>query len=290
MFDFRYHALSIVAVFLALLIGLLLGVAIGDRGLVSSAETSLRSSLRGEIRDAQAQSDDLRRQLTARERFESAALSPLIAGRLNGQRVGIIALGNLQSGTVNAVRNALDGTGGELVSVSVIREPMDRVALANAAANTRYDALAVDDTLLQPFGFRVGAQYVQGGKLLPRLRAALLGSGYSGQFDGLDAVVLERSDPDLKDDDAAALNAFQQGLLQGITSNDVPVVGIEKLSTEPSQVSWYNDRDLASVDDIDQVQGKAALVLALASRRKGAFGEKPTAEAPLPPGVGPAGQ
>jgi len=38
MFDFRYHALSLVSVFLALVLGLLLGVAIGDRGLVSSAE------------------------------------------------------------------------------------------------------------------------------------------------------------------------------------------------------------------------------------------------------------
>jgi hypothetical protein len=32
MFDFRYHALSLVAVFLALMIGLLLGVAIGGPG------------------------------------------------------------------------------------------------------------------------------------------------------------------------------------------------------------------------------------------------------------------
>jgi hypothetical protein len=36
MLNFRYHALSLVAVFLSLVIGLLLGVAIGDKGLVSS--------------------------------------------------------------------------------------------------------------------------------------------------------------------------------------------------------------------------------------------------------------
>jgi ABC-type proline/glycine betaine transport system permease subunit len=34
MFDFRYHALSLVAVFMALVIGILLGIAIGDKGLV----------------------------------------------------------------------------------------------------------------------------------------------------------------------------------------------------------------------------------------------------------------
>ena len=36
MFDFRYHALSLVAVFLALAIGILLGATIGD-SLVSDA-------------------------------------------------------------------------------------------------------------------------------------------------------------------------------------------------------------------------------------------------------------
>ena len=46
MFDFRYHALSLVAVFLALVIGLLLGVAIGDKGLVSGDAQDVRGSLR----------------------------------------------------------------------------------------------------------------------------------------------------------------------------------------------------------------------------------------------------
>jgi hypothetical protein len=32
MFDFRYHALSLAAIFIALVVGLLLGAAIGARG------------------------------------------------------------------------------------------------------------------------------------------------------------------------------------------------------------------------------------------------------------------
>ena len=63
MLNFRYHALSLVAVFLALAIGLLLGVAIGDKGLVSSAEHDVRASLRDDVRDAQAERDDARAQL-----------------------------------------------------------------------------------------------------------------------------------------------------------------------------------------------------------------------------------
>ena len=48
MFDFRYHALSLAAVFIALVVGLLLGVAIGDKELVSGARQELRDSLRAD--------------------------------------------------------------------------------------------------------------------------------------------------------------------------------------------------------------------------------------------------
>ena len=84
MFDFRYHALSLVAVFVALLIGLLLGVAIGDEGLVSSAERQLRSNLRSDVADANRRADDLRAQASESQRFANEAYPPLVADRLTG--------------------------------------------------------------------------------------------------------------------------------------------------------------------------------------------------------------
>jgi len=40
MFDYRYHALSLAAVLLALAVGLVIGIAIGDSSLVSSARAA----------------------------------------------------------------------------------------------------------------------------------------------------------------------------------------------------------------------------------------------------------
>ena len=53
MLDFRYHALSLVAVFLALAIGIVLGVTVGG-SLVSDAERSLRGNLRADVENALA--------------------------------------------------------------------------------------------------------------------------------------------------------------------------------------------------------------------------------------------
>ena len=124
MFDFRYHALSLVAVFLALMIGLLLGVAIGDQGLVSSAEQNVRDSLRKDVRDARAESAGLRKELAERRRFEQAVYPLLVDDRLAGQRIGLIGMGGLPDGAIRAVRRALENTGGRLSAVGIVREPV----------------------------------------------------------------------------------------------------------------------------------------------------------------------
>ena len=73
MFTPRYHAISLVAVFLALGIGVVLGVAIGDQGIVSDASKDLEKSLRGDLDHARSRDSDLRRDLAQRREFERQA-------------------------------------------------------------------------------------------------------------------------------------------------------------------------------------------------------------------------
>jgi hypothetical protein len=65
----------------------------------------------------------------------------------------------------------------------------------------------------------------------------------------------------------------------------IPVVGVELSGTEPSQIPWYQGKDLASVDDLDMTAGQAALVYALTGSH-GAYGTKSTADSLLPNVVG----
>src|SRR5204863_535699 len=51
--------------------------------------------------------------------------------------------------------------------------------------------------------------------------------------------------------------------------------------TDPSQISFYSNQGLSSVDDVDTAGGRLALVLALAGAR-GNFGFKKTADRSLP--------
>jgi len=282
MLNFRYHALSLVAVFLALAIGLLLGVAIGDKGLVSSAERDVRASLRGDVRDAQAQRDDALAQLQQRQQFEREAYPALVGGRLAGRRIALIELGGASDRLWNLTKDALQGSGATLSSVSVIREPLQLDELASAARGTRYERLGENADLLHPFATRLGIQFTHGGRLLRLVRRDLLLQG-SGALNGADGVVVVRSTPELKGADADAVETFEDGFVRGLRAQDVPVVGVETADAETSQVEWFKDHELSSVDDLDDPIGRAALVFALTGER-GSFGVKATADGGrLPP-------
>ena len=280
MFDFRYHAVSLVAVLVALVVGLLLGVAIGDAGLVSSAEKSVRNSLRGDIEKANDRAAATQKQLDAERRYSAAAYPLLVAGRLDGRKIGLIFLGAPSESIAADVRAALVGTSGRLVGILAVREPPDLRALSDAAGPSRYSAIAQDPTLLGPFGRRIGIQLVQGGALLHSEADALFATR-SGSLGPFDAVVVYRNPPDLKGDAAQQTNDLENGLMRGITDNPVAAVGVQQTTTDPSQVSWYRDHDLSSVDNIDQRAGHAALVFAL-SGATGSFGSGPQAESLLP--------
>lgn len=281
MFDFRYHALSLVSVFLALVLGLLLGVAIGDRGLVSSAERDVRASLRGDVRKAQAESENLRAQLDEQNKFLQEAYPLMVGSRLIGERVGVVTLGDVSDQEIGNVRDALEATGGRLTSVVSIRTPLDLPSISTAAAGTAFQNLQVEPKLVKRFGERVGVGYVSGGgRVLGKVHRELLASS-SGALGGVDSVVVIREPRTFQKPQQNVLDDFEDGLMTGLSNNNGTVVGVETTDTKPSQVGWYRDHDLASVDDVDQLPGRAALVFALAGA-DGAFGTKSTADGLLP--------
>ena len=289
MFDFRYHAASLAAVFMALLVGLLLGVAIGDANLVSSAEKHLRSSLQSDLNSARTDSSQLRNQLSRRAQFESSAFPALVTGRLGAQRIGLVFLGSPSDQIDQLVRRALEPSGAQLVLVAVVAEPLALHDIAGAATRSRYAQLATAPGLLRPFGVRIGDQLAKGGMLLQQVSGALL-SSVDGTLEPLDGVVLVRAHGTLAPADEQAVDQFESGLASGFEQSGVPVVGVETGATNPTQIPWYERQGLASVDDLDDLAGATALDWALAGRAHGAYGLKPSAESVLPPVPAPAGK
>jgi hypothetical protein len=274
-FDFRYHALSLVAVFLALGIGILLGTTIGDQ-LVSEANRDIASSLRQDVTEARSEERAARTALGDREAFIDAAFPRIAGGRLRGRNVAIVASGDLPRDVEKAVRDAVRDAGGGVASVSELKSPPDVEELGEAVGR-RFTDLRGDDERLSSLGRRLGRALAGGTQLASRL-ADRFPERFRGDFPRVDAIVLYR-DPDEKRSDG--LEELEQGMIRGLRATRDPLVGVEELDTDPSQIPFYNDRLRASVDAVDSPGGRIALVLALAGAR-GNFGYKETADEPLP--------
>ncbi|MDP1849627.1 MAG: copper transporter [Solirubrobacteraceae bacterium] len=284
MFDFRYHALSLAAVFIALVVGLLLGVAIGDKELVSSAREDLRSSLRADVRQADQERDEAKARLEDQEDFADEAYPILTRDQLRGRRIGLVVLGD-DDAAPDMIRRALEPTGADLALVAVVRENVELQALADRAIGTRYADVAQDADLLDDLGRRVGIQMVLGGRLVRQLRTALL-DRLSGSFGNLDGVIVMRPSDRPEDKDAAdRLAALQDGIARGLVQTGIKVVGVERRASDPSHIGWYREREMSTVDNIDEHAGRAAMVFVLAGAQ-GAYGRDDAAQDLLPPVVG----
>jgi hypothetical protein len=281
LFTPRYHAISIVAVFLALGIGVLLGVALGEEGIVSGVSRDLEKSLRADVNEARSRNADLRRDLGQRRGYESEVYPALVGGLLPDWRVGVVAMGKLPGGYISSIEDAITPAGAKVENVSVIESPLPLGRIAGELEDTDLKRVDRDNDDVERLGRRIGRGLAQGGQLVQRLRQELFSTS-RGDYSGLDGIVFVRDRDGLKGDEKSAQDAFERGLLEGMRSTEAHVVGVEKTGTDPSQVSFMSGQDIASVDDLDLPEGKTALVYALLGA-EGKFGRKPSAERLLPP-------
>jgi hypothetical protein len=276
----RYHATSLIAVFLALAIGILVGAEFGGDALTSTRK-NLEQSLTGNLQDERQRVDELNAELSRSNEFGERVYPALVRDRLVARRIGVIGLGDLPGGTVAAIEDTLGSTGARLVGVGVVREPVDLRGLAGDLAKTRFARLQHNPEALAAFGTGVGRQLVLGGTLLQRVRGHLF-SRASGNFGRLDGVIVVRQVPEeMGQLQRANASQLETALMSGMTATRTPVVGVEASTAEPSSVSFFNGNDLASVDDVDTVAGQVATVFALLGA-EGSFGVKGSADRLLP--------
>lgn len=304
MFDYRYHALSLAAVLLALAVGVVIGVAIGDSNLVSSAKSGIVHDLSSEVSGAQHQAGQLRTQLNSEEAFASDLYPIAVHDLMSGRSVGLVFLGGSSNHVNGLVRDAITRAGGDLATVVAVRVPLDLGGIGREAPGTSFAALGGESStsgtgvgegkLIERFGALMGRQMVSGGQnvsreLLSRVRGRLL-TAFDGQLGRLEGLVIVRAEPEgMTPAQTNASAAFEKGLLAGVTAVGVPIVGVELSGSEPSQIPWYESKDISSVDDLDATAGQAALIYALTGSH-GAYGTKPTADSLLPNVVGSSTQ
>jgi hypothetical protein len=103
MISFRFHLMSLTAVFLALALGIVLGYTVINEATVTGLENR--------IKVVRGQKDDAERDLSVWTKFGADAESALVFGQLNGVRVLVVAQEGTDSGVLDGLDQALATAG-----------------------------------------------------------------------------------------------------------------------------------------------------------------------------------
>lgn len=307
MVDFRYHLVSIIAVFLALAIGIVIGTTALNGALLDNLNASI-GTLTSDKRTLEATISTLRQQTASDEQLAERVGPAAVEGRLTGRRVVLVTAPNASSGTANGLIPLLRAAGAT-VSGTVQLRP-DLLDPANAAV--------VDQVVrrVAPDGLDLsGADPMQHASA--ELAAALVGSSSGITTSAADTVIGGFRTADLIDVPAdiglrADLAVVVAGEPVVSSDTDVPAArarallsfaaafdaaGSGAVVTGPLAATGEGGvlralRDdgglserVSSVDSADRAQGRIAVVYALREQDNGGsghYGSGPGSQGPLP--------
>lgn len=300
MFTWRYHVASLAAVFLALAVGILLGVAVS--GKVSEATRTLNEDERNRLRDELEQAQD-RAELSDRRRASAEALiesayPTLMESRLEDGRFAILFLGPVQGDVRSAVeRTLLDAGSGRPGRLIALDTPVDVQELDEVlSGDEMLAAYAEEGDDFTELGEALGREFIERGEspLWGVLSAQLVEERSGTSSLAVDGAVVIRSWTPTSDDldeatETQATMTLMDGLVEGLKSGGLPVVGVETLAAlgEESQIDRYRQQGISSVDNVDTLAGRLALALLLAGGQPGNYGLKDSATDGVTPPIEP---
>lgn len=277
MISFRYHLVSIVAVFLALALGVLIGTTVVNQTIIADLDrrTEAASQSADELR---REVSDMRAEIQLQDQFAQAALPLLIEDQLVASEVVLMTLEGVDASDVDGVGSTLRDAGASVVAEMVVTA---RMALVDDGARTELAALLeMSDSgdpveLSQAAGRSLGSRLAQGpdsvdGDLLQELATAGFVDIQTGRplaeigGEGQAVVLLAGGIGDPVVDPEAFLAPLAEALAHAVR----PVVAAETLESDYPfvQVVRNNgsiDGRLVTVDNADQVPGRIAIVLGL---------------------------
>ena len=288
MLDFRYHAISLAAVFLALVIGILAGVGISGRGFVDDAERDSFNrqiaELDGRVDAAEERAEELELRQAAAQEFVESAYPVLVDQRLEGKTVAILVIGSVDN-TLEWVERALDRSGGDLVRMRAVNVPVSTDELDGRLRSRPAFGGYVGEDELDNLGRDLGRELADGGEtpLWDLLTSDLVGEREGRLDTPADALVVIREAEPQQGDTAR----FLAGLYDGLASSGEPVVGVELSRVLQSAIPAFQRNGLSTVDGIDTPLGGLALILLLAGAEPGDYGIRDTAEDGILPPIEP---
>jgi len=308
--DFRYHLVSLIAVFLAVALGIVIGTTALNAPILESLEGEV-AALAEDKRELEAQTEELQARVDTGDAFAAAVAPTLVAGTLADRRVLLVATDEeVPAETVEEVA-LLVGQAGGTVTGTIRLQPgySDPATAAEVQSYVTGPGLPTgitlpetDDTgqlvgsllarvLVRPAASGAAPDTATVSTVLAGLRALdVLDVESTGVTPADFALLLTAGAPtggdagqrtDTLVDLALALDAAGSGAVvagDAASAGEAGLIGILRADPEDSAA-------VSTVDDVDTAAGRVSAVLALGRESEGTSGAYGTGEdtQPVPP-------
>jgi hypothetical protein len=288
--NFRYHVVSLAAVFIALAIGLVVGTA-AFNGPAADALAGSVDRLRNDNHRLQDEVNHLTEEAEQEERFAAEALSYLIGNRLTGKRILLVTTTVADKDYIDGVADALETVAGAKITgrLSIQKkfvDPANKEELLDLAANPEITPAGVTGLPANSNGVETSAALlaavlmdrdppVDARAVLTAYKdgAYLIGSDVTGPAE---AVVVLAGAP-YTEKDADKLNGALKTFVEQFDKSGPVVVAGESTAGAGNLVGAVRgdselSKPVSTVDSAGSPQGRAAVLLALADQLEGRAG------------------
>ncbi|MGH2812478.1 MAG: copper transporter [Actinomycetota bacterium] len=284
MVNFRYHVVSIVAVFLALGMGILAGSTVISEGTVAQLERNQRQ-LDETNEDLRRDFNGLERRAAGQDEFAAGILARLVRGTLTNRRIVLAGFDSTPAETLEALSGTLLGAGAQVEAVVVLNSDLDlsseerREAIATALQTSTRNPVTLQRALAEGL-----AQALAGGRaeLLTRMTEQGLAEvrtaqgaqspPLQAQADGGASVVMVGPAGETEEETARVLILpMAASLSEAQVVSAVCETGSEELGVLTTLREDAGSQ-VVTVDGVDTPMGQAAVALGLQSAFAGRFG------------------
>ncbi|HVJ99124.1 MAG TPA: copper transporter [Acidimicrobiia bacterium] len=283
MVNFRFHLVSLIAVFLALGLGILVGSSVVDRVIVDRLDDEI-ASVRSESAQRNAENGRLNDQLKKLDEFVRDSAQYSVAGRLAKQPVLLVADKSVDENAAKDVLATLRAAGATAPGILWIPDrwrldsPQDVAALHDAADVTG-NAAAARTAAIEKLATRFAAKPTAATRrtdVVAPLQDAKFLEWTEGSASALGAFPASRSRVVILTgtDTQLASSETVVGLARALTGEGVPVVVGEIYDGNggspergrvltPIRGDTTLTKQVSTVDDAEMVQGRVALAIAM---------------------------
>ena len=298
MINFRFHLVSLIAVFLALALGIVMGATVIDQAIVDTLNARI-NDVRDEANAQRSENSDLREELDRLGAYVEGTDEFAVAGRLEGVPVAVVAFRGVDGDAVTPPVELAQAAGAAAPGVLwledkwLLGDDESRQQLADIlgapsdeeAASLRESGLAALAERLAagsaPLGTDLLVTLTEAGFVTFQAVGDQAGDDFAlSAYPSADARVLLIDGSDADEE----MNAMLEPAARAFVAVDLPLAVGEVFREEDdgpgrgTRLSPVRDDDdltqvVSTVDDLERVEGRVTAVLALSDLGRGIVGQ-----------------